>query len=674
MDSQVTPLQRIQECTENKNNFVLQGGAGCGKTETLKQTLQLLSKDYPKKRIACITHTNLAVNEIIDRVGEGYNISTIHSFLSSLIKNYTRAIHEVMHEIFTVDELEVETEESSGLAGNELKKANHDNYKKTYKKYAKLKYIAIGKTSPKELSKREYDKAPNEINQTLNENIADLNTEVRQIIEGKDHRHIRYNESRFDRFNDLSFGHDSLLKITSLLFQCYPKLGKILADKYDFILVDEYQDTHEDVVEVFLKHLPQDRQTTIGLFGDAMQSIYSDGIGDVRAYINSGNLVEILKEDNFRCSEQVINFVNTLRGDALRQEPAFKIRNDGTKEALEDRQGQVRLLYAIWGDSKPHTHSSPEDKQAYLGFVDKLIDLVDGEEGPHKKLMLTNKSIAGKVGFSALYKIFADRYTEVKDELEKVFSSIQVLDLAELCDAYSGSKKRYNFILTELKKSGFVLNKLEDKEKIAAAFEKIASGDLSISQTLEIAFEKKIIRKSDSYLAYIERKDSFLADLEKDNAYQKFKERFTSGVNTISRMEREGTELTEEVFNELKSNLKRERFYEELFSESISFNEVINYYRYLNEECDYITMHKTKGSGIKNVLVVLDEYFWSRYKFKFSPDSTKSSSVFTPPNMKLFYVACSRTIRNLTVIKVVTSDEEKHLLAAFPDFEKVVVT
>ncbi|KEI72030.1 UvrD-helicase domain-containing protein [Endozoicomonas elysicola] len=560
MDSQVTPLERIQECTANKKSFVLQGGAGCGKTETLKQTLQLLSKDYSKKRIACITHTNLAVNEIIDRVGEGYNISTIHSFLGSLIENYTKSIHEVIHEIYAVDKVEFETEESSGLSGNELKKANHENYKKPYKKYAKLKYIAKGQPSGKELGKREYDKAPDDISQELNKNIDELNVEVRQMIQRKDHRSIKYNNSRFDNLSDLSFGHDSLLRVTSLLFQRYPRLGKILCDKYDFILVDEYQDTHEDVVNVFLKHLPKDRQTTIGLFGDAMQSIYSDGIGDVRAFIDSGDLVEILKEDNFRCSEQVINFVNILREDALSQELAFKIKDDGTKEAFKDRQGQVRLLYAVWGDNKPHTRSRPEEKHAYLDFVDKLIESADGEESPHKKLMLTNKSIAGKVGFSSLYKVFSDRYTEVKDELERVLSSIQVLDLAELCDAYSGSKKRYNFILTELKKSGFVLNKLEDKEKIVAAFEKIATGDLSIAKTLEVAFEEKLISKPDSYLAYIGRKDSFLAELQKDRAYQKFKERFNSGSNTITKMAKEDPELTEEVFNEFKSSLDKERF------------------------------------------------------------------------------------------------------------------
>ncbi|MFQ0975542.1 ATP-dependent helicase [Vibrio campbellii] len=673
MDSQVTPQKRIQECIDDKKSFVLQGGAGCGKTETLKETLHLLSKDYQKKRITCITHTNLAVNEIIDRVGEGYNISTIHSFLGSLIKNYTKAIHEVIHEIFIVSNVKEETEDSSGLTGNDLKKVNHENYKNAYKKYAKWKYIVKGENSPKELGKREYDKVANEVNQDLNKKIDELNTEVRQVINSKDHKIIKYNDSRFDRFNDLSFGHDSLLKITTLLFKRYPKLGRILCDKYDFILIDEYQDTHEEVIEVFLKHLPTNRKTTIGLFGDAMQSIYSDGIGDVRNYIASGDLIEIPKEDNFRCSKQVIDFVNSLRNDALKQELAFKSKEDGTKETLKDRQGEVRLLYAIWNSNKPHSRSSSEEKQAYLDFVDELIDFADSEDSHIKKLMLTNKSIAGKVGFSSLYKVFANRYTEVKDEIEKVLMSIQALDLAELCDAYSSPEKRYNFILSELKKSGFVLNNLKAKEKIVSAFDRITTGNLSIAKTLEVAFEEKIIVESDSYLAYIERKDSFLAGLKSDVGYQKLKEMFNSGANTLVKMIKESPELTEEAFNEFISNLKRERFYEELFSESLPFNEIVRYYNYLNEECDYVTMHKTKGSGIENVLVVLDEYFWNQYKFQFSQDRTKPNIAFASSSMKLFYVACSRTIKNLTVIKVVTSDEEKYLLKTFPRFEKVVI-
>ncbi|ALQ07219.1 DNA helicase [Pseudoalteromonas sp. Bsw20308] len=673
MDSQITPQQQIQKCIAESMSFVLQGGAGSGKTETLKHTLQFLSQDYSKNRVACITHTNLAVNEIIDRVGDGYKVSTIHSFLAALIKNHTKAIQQVIHEIFIVSNVEFETEENSDLAGNELKKANHDNYKRTYKKYAKLKYIVKGETSAKEIGKREYDKAPAEHNYELNLKIAELNAEVCNVIKDKDHRNIKYNDSRFDRFKDLSFGHDSLLKVAALLFKRFPKLGRILSDKYDFVLIDEYQDTNEEIIEVFLKYLPKERKTTVGLFGDSMQSIYSDGIGDVRAYIDSDQIVEIAKEDNFRCSEQVIDFVNYLRIDALNQKLAFKIKQDGIKEILKDRQGHVSLLYAVWDNVKPHSKSSPETKQAYLDFIDKLIDFADGEERSHKKLMLTNKSIAGKVGFAGLYKVFSDRYTDVKDEIEKVLSSIQVLDLAELCNAYSGSEKRYNFILSELKKSGFVLKTLREKERIVAAFEKITRGNLSINKTLEVAFKENILAKSEAHLAYVDRKEAFLSELKNDEEYQQLKMIFNAGSNSLTKMVKQVPELTEEAFNEFHSNFKRERFYHDLFSEEISFSEINRYYKYLNEECDFITMHKTKGSGIENVLVVLDEYFWNKYSFKFSDDSTETSSVFTPPNMKLFYVACSRTIKNLTVVKVVTKEEKEHLLKVFPEFEEVPI-
>ena len=673
MDSQVTPLKKIQQCLENRKSFVLQGGAGCGKTETLKQTLLILSKGLHKERIACITHTNLAVNEIIDRVGEGYNISTTHSFISSLIKNYTKAIHSVISEVFSLKKVEVETEHSSGLTGNELKKKNHDNYKKAYKRFARFKYIVKGDTSPKELGKREYEKAPDEYNRVLNAQIGSLNDEVRNIIKTKNHRAIRYNDSRFDNFREFSYGHDSLLTIASLLFRKYPKLGRILCDKYDYILIDEYQDTHRNVIDIFLNQLPDDSQTTIGLFGDAMQSIYSEGIGDVRHYIGSGDLVEVPKEDNYRCSTQVINFVNALRDDDLRQKPAFKIKDDGTEETLNDRQGEVKLLYAVWGDRKPSNWSTAEDKRQYLEFIDKLIDKADGEAHRHTKLMLTNKSIASKMGFATLYGIFSDRYDEVKEEIERVLASIQVLDLAELCDAYSGSNKRYNYILAELMKAGLVLNTLADKDKVVAAFRRIVADSPSIAKALETAFEEKILKKSESYLTYIERMNSFLAQLQADSAYQEFKKKHDLGFNSEAKMLGEVPGMTEEMFYEFNSALKKETFYEKLFSEAIKFDEVIIYYRYLNEECDYITMHKTKGTGIENVMVVLDEYFWNQYNFEFRPSNTKPNTVFAPPSMKLFYVACSRTIKNLTVVKVVTSDEEKHLLETFPAFQKVVL-
>ncbi|XQF92535.1 hypothetical protein ACOBV9_15275 [Pseudoalteromonas espejiana] len=206
-----------------------------------------------------------------------------------------------------------------------------------------------------------------------------------------------------------------------------------------------------------------------------------------------------------------------------------------------------------------------------------------------------------------------------------------------------------------------------------AAFEKITKGNLSINKTLEVVFKENILAKSEAYLAYVDLKEAFLSELKNDEEYQQLKAVFNAGSNTLTKMAKQVPDLTEETFNEFHSNFKRERFYHELFSEDISFREVNRYYKYLNEECDFITMHKTKGSGIENVLVVLDEYFWNKYNFKFTGDSTEISSVFTSPNMKLFYVACSRTIKNLTVVKVVTKEEKGHLLKVFPEFEEVPI-
>ena len=66
MDSkELNPIEKIQQCIKNHENFVLQGGAGSGKTETLKNVVEHVQDVYPDKKIACITHTiNPAVKYI----------------------------------------------------------------------------------------------------------------------------------------------------------------------------------------------------------------------------------------------------------------------------------------------------------------------------------------------------------------------------------------------------------------------------------------------------------------------------------------------------------------------------------------------------------------------------------------------------------------------------------
>jgi DNA helicase-2/ATP-dependent DNA helicase PcrA len=666
------PIEQIQQIIDNNQdskkefkNFVLQGGAGSGKTESLKKILEYITENHPHKKGVCITLTNVAVDEIKSRIGENNNflVSTIHSFLNDLIKNYKKNIHEVIFEVFKVDTINRETLKP----GDDEKEYNineHDNFKKIYKSYSSMLFTTIGDKIPKVTGKREYDKDPISFNTKLEKEIDKLNQVILKKIMSIDYNKIRYNETRYNNFNELSFGHNELLHIASLLFKKHELLGKIVSDKFDFILIDEYQDTNENVVDIFLNTIPKNKKTTVGFFGDSMQGIYDDGIGDVETEIAEKKLSKIEKEDNFRCSDQVVSFINTIRNDGLIQEIALKV-----DETIEDRKGEVKLYYSVYG-TKPHTRSPDDEKEKYFEVLNELIAKVSIKNSGFKKLMLTNKSISNELGFSILYQIFNDRYTEVKEEIEKTLARIQLISLYELCIAYKN--KNYNYVLTELKKCGFKLKTLEDKVKINDIFTDLLSSSESVKSVLDTAFKNNLINKSDSYKQYIFNKDSFLENLKEDKRFQYLESLYNDGGNTSARMIVKDSLVSDEEFEEFDKNRKRKTFYTELFSEKLKFSEVLNYYNYIDENIvsDYITMHKTKGSGIENVMVVMDEYFWNKYNFKSIYDVDEKDLIKKSKNQKLFYVACSRTIRNLICVRLVSDEEEeKQLLDFFKDFE-----
>ncbi len=83
-----------------------------------------------------------------------------------------------------------------------------------------------------------------------------------------------------------------------------------------------------------------------------------------------------------------------------------------------------------------------------------------------------------------------------------------------------------------------------------------------------------------------------------------------------------------------------------------------------------MTMHMTKGSGIENVMVVADEYFWNKYNFKsvFKKDIVNKSFEKT---LKLFYVACSRTKSNLIIVRMILKDEEDTIKQYFENYEEI---
>jgi len=127
----------------------------------------------------------------------------------------------------------------------EQRTKEHDKYKKIYEKYSARYFIVFGKRIEKVEGKKLYDTNPVDFNRILNEKIFEINNTIKLEIEQKGFKSIEYNETRFNDFKKLTFGHDGLLDIAALLFDEFDLLGKILNDKFDYILIDEYQDTHK---------------------------------------------------------------------------------------------------------------------------------------------------------------------------------------------------------------------------------------------------------------------------------------------------------------------------------------------------------------------------------------------------------------------------------------------
>ncbi len=665
--SVITAIEHCKKCIDAKKSFVLQGGAGSGKTETLKELLIYINQTNPKAKVMCITHTNVAVDEILSRTGNAFPVSTIHSFLNSLIKDYKKNIYTVIGELFYVPQF-ISSEKTDDISDKDYRKNEHEKYKKSYEKYADRLYQITHKIVEKAAGKRDYDKDPKTYNESLNSGIEFVNKKISEEVSSRDYSIIKYNDTSFDSLKNLTFGHDGLLKIFHLLINKYPLLAKMIADRYDYIFIDEYQDTNTDIV-CDLIQVSQNSELTLCLFGDSMQSIYSDGIGSVDDYTEDA-LIPIPKPDNYRCAYEIIEFVNSFRLDGLEQKVAFKTNAKGEKETKESRHGFVKVYYSIC-EQKPTIWSSNEEKMAYQSIIDKLIGKAKEHCPTAKILMLTNKAIAEKNHFQNLYKVFNDRYYDVSDRMEKYLYSIQVLEFCDICNAYIQGK--YNALIKSIRSNGYVIQKLSDKKIIKDIMSNIVTDQsLSMWEAIELAAEKKLIKLSDSCINKIKHERDFIEQNNKDKFYLAFRELYLAGNNTYNKIKDKIDIPSEEVFDDWESVYKRERFIKELLSPDLKFFEALNYSKYLAEETEYITMHKTKGSSIDNVIVVMDEFFWNEYNFSslYLNDADSNANRVTN-SKKLIYVACSRAMNGLVCLKILTPDEEDMFKSAFPFAEKI---
>lgn len=232
----------IMRCIDNNESFIVEAGAGSGKTWSLVQALFYILQvkgnqlKVANRKIACITYTNVAKEEIIDRIqaNELIDVKTIHDFLWNIIKPFQRELKLELIEI-----LKTQYTKNTDILRTS---------KTTTKKYAEAKE----KADKYKLTLDELDK-------------------FKGKIEYKDY---------YDRKKGI-VSHDDILKLATALLGKYNKIYKIIQDTYPIIFIDEYQDTNQEIAEVLLNNVKNNSSILFGLFGDYNQQIYVKTIGKV---------------------------------------------------------------------------------------------------------------------------------------------------------------------------------------------------------------------------------------------------------------------------------------------------------------------------------------------------------------------------------------------------------
>jgi len=465
---------------------------------------------------------------------------------------------------------------------------------------------------------------------------------------------IDYKEWR--KIKEGVISHDEVLFLAEDMFSKYPKLVDILIDRFDYILIDEYQDTAPQVIAILLEYLQQSKKKNIlGFFGDSMQSIYPDTIGDIQKYVDAKIVNEVIKQDNRRNPQLVIDLANQLRSDNVIQKPA-EDKNAPNYKIL----GNIKFLYSDSSDINS------------IKQTEYFKDWNFSDSTETKELYLTHNLIAPRAGFSELMEIYArDRILEFKREIVQYINdhNIEVDPDATFGEVItqvglSPTGVKAQFIAANQKLYDEAKNyKFEIFRKIYIDKDQLIGNKKGTEEE-----ERKRGSKRDALIRHLFRIQECIYFYE-SGKYNEFIRSTGFKVNSVN----DKVELKKaiEILNSMKANSIEEviNFADEnriwikddKLSEFISNNEYVwnrvkevkyqdlcNLYDFVEGYLPFSTQHNIKGAEFDNVFVVLDNGRWNDYNFKYLFLGNGTESVLKR-TQKIFYVCCTRAKKNLVV-------------------------
>ena len=435
---------------------------------------------------------------------------------------------------------------------------------------------------------------------SANESLQPKEGDFSKIVEVQYTLGHRYQENGV-----LYLYHDDVIFLFNILLD-NAKFRRIFSDKYPLILIDEYQDSFQSIVNRFIEHfISKGIGPQFGFFGDAWQTIYQSN--KACGLIEHENIREIKKGSNFRSAPKIVETLNFIRPDLPQRSAIDDFEGEITVITCEDYNG-LRRVDRNFKDDLP-----VEEFQLRLSKLkDQIKNKIMSPKENLKVLMITHRVLASQQGYDKLLNIISDGLRDKEDAFLLFFMNM----VEPIYEALNTNNMQLLFDTLKVKR--YPINKKSEKQQWKELHEQLS---LSRSQksidVLKTVFNSNLIPIPQSIQGYYE-------------LYYSAPETMYSNTN-------------------IKDFL------------DLDYAQFLAAIHFLYPESEFSTEHGVKGEEYDNVVFVVSRG-WNQYQFeKYAPmikngyPADKEAAFIR--NRNLFYVCCSRPKKRLFLFITIPIDD-----------------
>lgn len=406
-------------------HFKVTAGPGAGKTHWLINHIKnvLAHSDRLGKcgKIACITYTNVGVDTIVRRLGlttKGVEVCTIHSFFyNNIVKPYLWLIAD--DEGFNLD----------------LLKGEDDRFDLSYSTLEAIKKESNQRYATDALLKLAIRNARWRIDEH-GEIVCKPKHTMKANARGTFLSSKTYLAYKKQAWAKGLMHYDDVIYFAYRLFERIPFIPEVIARRFPFLFIDEFQDSHP--IQVGLIKKLSECGSIIGVIGDPAQSIYQFLGADVTQFntFTLPHLQEYVISGNRRSTIKIVDFLNSIRGD-LEQVPHRAVQGEVPVLLVGshiDNYQKVQEIIGIdvYALSYDNLNANSLKKRMNANAQDKhLIDnIIDSNEERKTVVATYIKALehAKAKNFKKTFDLLARLDVDIKDAVVKIHSLLSSYD------------------------------------------------------------------------------------------------------------------------------------------------------------------------------------------------------------------------------------------------------